>query len=157
MPKGGCRHKKPTQLKVLQGTARPDRIKEGEPKPVPLAPDPPSWLDRTGKATWRKYAPMLERLGLLTEADGDSLAAYCQAVSRYVAAVKRLKKVVRENPDDIELIRKAEISVEKAEQSVRLLGNEFGLTPAARSRIDVPLEAANDAESILEKIWQQQG
>jgi phage terminase small subunit len=74
-----------------------------------------------------------------------------------VAAVKRLKKVVRENPDDIELIRKAEISVEKAEQSVRLLGNEFGLTPAARSRIDVPLEAANDAESILEKIWQQQG
>lgn len=153
MPKGGPRTGKPTALKILQGTARPDRIKKGEPKPVPLAPDPPAWLDRVAKATWRKYAPMLERLGLLTEADGESLAAYCAAVSRYVAATKRLKKVTRESPDDIETIRKAEVSVEKAEQSMRLLGNEFGLTPAARSRIDVSPEATNNGEGILEKIW----
>lgn len=154
MPKGG-HNKKPTALKVIHGTARADRLKANEPKPTPIAPDPPSWLDRTAKAIWRKYAPMLERLGLLTEADGESLAAYCQAVSRYMAAVKRLKKVARESPDDIELIRKAEVSVEKAEHSMRLLANEFGLTPAARSRIDVPPEAAKDGESILEKIWQQ--
>lgn len=156
MPKGGCRNKKPTALKVLQGTARPDRIKKGEPKPVPVAPAPPAWLDRTAKATWRKYAPMLERLGLLTEADGESLAAYCAAVSRYVAATKRLRKVTRTSPEDLEAIRKAEVSVEKAEHSMRLLANEFGLTPAARSRIDVPPEASDD-EGILEKIWQQQG
>jgi P27 family predicted phage terminase small subunit len=155
MPKGGCRNKKPTVLKVLQGTARPDRIKKGEPKPAPVAPPPPAWLDRRARATWRKYAPMLERLGLLTEADGESFAAYCQAVSRYVTAVKRLKKVGREAPDDIELIRKAEVSVEKAEQSMRLLGNEFGLTPAARSRIDVAPEASDAGESILEKMWQR--
>ncbi len=154
MPKGGVRRKKPTALKVLQGTARPDRCPANEPKPKPIAPEPPAWLDRTGKATWRKYAPMLERLGLLTEADGESLAAYCAAVSRYVAATKRLKKVTRENPDDIEAIRKAEISVEKAEQSMRLLSNEFGLTPASRARINLPPEA-NDGESILEKIWSQ--
>lgn len=153
MPKGGCHNKKPTKLKVLQGTARKDRMPANEPQPTPIAPEMPKGLDRYAKQCWQRNVPILERLGLLTEADMEMFISYCQAWSRYCHANKRLKKVLKE-ADDIEVIRRAEVSVEKAEHSVRLLANEFGLSPASRSRLSV--EVKNDEEGILEKIWSTQ-
>src|SRR2546421_647039 len=105
MPKGG-HNAKPTGLKVLEGTYRRDRAKR-EPKPLPVAPACPSWLDATGRAKWRELKPQLDRLGLLTEIDGDALAAYCSAWSRYQAALNRLRTADAET--SIEDVRKLEI------------------------------------------------
>lgn len=155
MPRGG-HNRKPTRLKVIQGTARADRMPANEPKPVPVAPEMPKDLDRYGKQAWRRLAPILERLGLLTEADLETFVAYCEAYSRYVRAVQRYRKVVKQvDPiEGIDIIRRAELSVEKAEHSLRLLGIEFGLSPAARSRLSV--EMKDDADGVLSELWSAQ-
>lgn len=149
MPRGGPHNRKPTALKVLRGTDRPDRQPVNEPKPRPIAPEMPAALDRWAKRCWKYNAPILERLGLLTEADRDVFAAYCRAYGRYEKANRRLARVEREHPDDIDVIRKAEVSVEKAEHAMRLLAGEFGLTPAARGRLSVAPEVNDDDEAFF--------
>lgn len=62
----------PTPLKVLRG-ARKDRINQHEPKPTPGRPPMPSWLPPEAKKIWRRLAPELERMGVLTKADGLAL------------------------------------------------------------------------------------
>ncbi len=151
MPKG-VHNKKPTALKVLRGTARPDRLPANEPKPRPVAPEMPTGLDYYSKQAWKRNAPVLERLGLLTEADADIFYAYCHAFSRYVQANRRLKQIIKIADNNIKVVRQAEVSVENAEHSLRLLANEFGLTPAARGRLNVP-EVKSNEETILQKLW----
>lgn len=154
MPRGG-NNRKPTALKVLHGTARPSRLKN-EPKPRPLTPEPPPWLDDIGLAVWRKYVPILERTGVLTEADGELLAAFANAMSRYVRAIERRRRIEQEHPEDLALQRKAEVAEEKAEAAVKALGVEFGLSPVARSRIDLP-EVKPGEDSLLAKLWGNEG
>ena len=138
----------PTRLKVLKGTDRPDRVNKNEPKPKPIAPDPPPGLDRFGKQAWQRLAPMLERLGLLTEADAEMLWTFCDTWSVLRRAVRELQKL---NPTD-DNYRRVAVTVENARKDLRLLGAEFGLTPASRSKIDLP-DQGDDADGALEKLW----
>jgi hypothetical protein len=48
------------------------------------------------------------------------------------------------------VIRKCEISVERAEHAFRLLAWEFGLTPAARGRLDLHLPSESSLDEIDE-------
>ena len=68
---------KPTALKQLEGTFRPDRA-QGEVFPD-LPPDlsPPDHLSEPARDKWVELAPILARNGLLTECDLDALALYC--------------------------------------------------------------------------------
>jgi hypothetical protein len=47
----------------------------------PVRPSIPAAIDAGAKRTWKKLAPVLERIGLLTEVDGPALMAICQAQS----------------------------------------------------------------------------
>ena len=151
MPRGG-QNRKPTHLKVIQGNFRPDRSPRKEVAPPPALSDtPPRGLDVHARRAWRQYAPILRRLGLLTEADLQSFRALCEAWSRYERANVRLRAVFRQKAsltsERLSFIRQAEVSVERAEHTLRQLWAEFGMTPAARSRLDVyaPPPLAEDA------------
>lgn len=148
----GIKNAKPSHLKVVQGTFRPDRAPSKEITPAPATwTTPPRGLDVHARRCWRQYAPMLLRLGLLTEADGQAFVLLCQTWARHERAQARLRAVYRQKPkvtiEAIEYIRKAEVSVEQASRELRQLWSEFGMTPAARSRLDVyapPLETEVD-------------
>jgi len=130
--------RKPTKLKLIEGTFRPDRAPKREiVPPVTLSADPPRGLDVYARRAWRQQAPILRRLGLLTDADAPAFLALCQASSRYERANVRLRRLNRKRGAGIEEIRRYEVSVERAEHSLRQLWAEFGMTPAARSRLDV--------------------
>lgn len=80
----GGRPRKPTALKVLQGTTRPDRRNDREPRP-PIAPvKPPSWLKGRGRRAWGWVAPILEEMQVLTTADPHALALLCDAYAEYI-------------------------------------------------------------------------
>lgn len=133
---------KPTHLKLVEGTYRPDRAPKKEIAPPPALSDtPPRGLDVHARRVWRQYAPLLRRLGLLTQADTQSFLSLCEAWSRYERANVRLRAVFRQQsaltPERLSFIRQAEVSVERAEHTLRQLWSEFGMTPAARSRLDV--------------------
>lgn len=86
----GGRPPKPTPLKELQGNPGKRALNKNEPKPPPGAPRCPPWLPAAAKAEWRRVVKILEPLGLVTQADQQTLAAYCLAVAELRTATKTL-------------------------------------------------------------------
>ncbi len=83
------RHRKPTNLKLLQGTARPDR-NAGDDVTLPLAdgiPAAPDWLPNAHAVKeWNRLAPILHANRLLTDASLSTLAMLCATHGMLVRA-----------------------------------------------------------------------
>lgn len=148
---------KPTSLKMLQGTARADRVNDDEPKPTPGVPDCPAWLNNDAKKEWRAIVPELERLGLLTAVDGAALAAYCQAYGDLAWASREIKRVGRvyqtDGPSGTMYRQRPEMAIarEAAAQMKSYLSG-FGLDPASRTRLHVaPQGEADPFEAFLKR------
>jgi phage terminase small subunit len=129
----------PTALKVLNGSAahHPERRNGDEPKPR-LGAKPPTWLPHNGPArlAWRRLAPMLHRLRVLTEADADALALGCIALAEYLEA----------RTDDGSW-RKADAAWKR----YLAVLSAFGLTPSSRAKVRaVAVEAKDPTQAWLE-------
>jgi P27 family predicted phage terminase small subunit len=102
-------------------------------------PEPPDYLLPLAADAWRRLAPELTRLGLLTVLDHDAFAAYCTAFSRWLIAERQVRQLdnnyitwsLRENPLPHPLLK---IASSAADHFLKI-GHEFGLTPASRSRL----------------------
>ena len=133
---------KPTALRVFEGD--PGRLlkgRQGEPLPsssdgVPL---PPDWLGEHGMAKWNKYAPHVHAIGLLTCVDYEQFAQYCAAHDHYHAAneaVKKLGNLITGAMGGL-VANPAVRQRRDAQQAIRQLGGDFGLSPAARVGLKV--------------------
>ena len=137
------RRPKPTVLKVLTGNFRPDRAKKGEPRPDNRPPECPEHLNAGAKAAWRSIGPELERMGVLTVADGLALQMLCEAYADYREAsdVLARKGATYETTtaEGSTMIRpRPELALASDSwKRVRAMLIEFGLTPAARTRVTV--------------------
>lgn len=136
MPAG--RPRKPTGLHVIDGTARKDRMMPNEPKPALIRPSCPAWLAKEAKREWRRIAKELEDLGLLTRVDRAALAAYCQCYSRWKDAEALVAaEGLTETTDKGNVIQHPAVGIaNKAMAEMRAFLSEFGMTPAARTRIN---------------------
>lgn len=146
------RKPKPVELKILEGNPGNHPLNEDRPKPAPIAPRCPSWLSRRAKAEWRRVAPELEKLGLLTQLDMAALASYCQAWSRVeqctrIIDAEGLTYESRRVADDEEggqtvtiLIKaRPEVMMERGYiATATKLCVEFGMTASSRGRMVVP-------------------
>jgi len=84
--------RKPTNLKVLEGTFRKDRANPDEPEyPIEIPGCPPQ-LSKAGKAEWRRIVPLLEAAGLISKVSRAELAAYCAFYARWIKAEKEIEK-----------------------------------------------------------------
>lgn len=131
---------KPTNLKLIQGTYRRDRGSANEPIPEPVAPKCPTFLKAEARREWKRISSELETLGLLTQIDRAALAAYCSSWETFVNADKviREKGLTLLTPNNFEQQR-PEIAIRnKALQQMKSFLAEFGMTPAARTKISVP-------------------
>lgn len=76
----------PHELKVMRGTERPDRPDTPAPSRSPAGakvPDPPAFLDRDGKAQWRKLIGELARRRLLTTTVLARLELMCDVYAEW--------------------------------------------------------------------------
>jgi P27 family predicted phage terminase small subunit len=133
----------PTSLKILSGT-RKDRVNRSEPKALPGRPACPDHLDDVAKAKWAEMVGVIEPMGTLTLAEGEALAIYCGAFSRYLRALDAIAR------DGITIDgggRKhpALIAVKDAESTMMRIISEFGLTPSSRSKVSGLAEAPKDS------------
>jgi len=135
MAKG--RPRKPTALKVLEGNPGKRPLPENEPKPPEIAPDCPDHLNEEAKREWKRIAPELEELGLLTYIDKAALAAYCQAWSRWVNAEELLKKhgVLAKSPNGYFMQSPLLAIANRAMEQMKSYLTEFGMTPASRTKV----------------------
>jgi P27 family predicted phage terminase small subunit len=131
--------KKPTALKILQGTDRADRRNKNEPKPPVSAPNPPEHLSEYAKEEWDNITKILLPLGLLTELDKAALSGYCQAYGRWRLAEEQLNKeslVIETQSGNV--IQNPLVGIaNKAMEHMRKFICIFGLSPADRSRVSV--------------------
>lgn len=92
------RKPKPTNLKLLHGNPGKRQPNPNEPKPTQEVPRCPSVLDPIARKEWRRFAKVLDRLGLLTEVDGSAFAAYCDQYSLLV----QINRDLRMQQDDLQ-------------------------------------------------------
>lgn len=139
---------KPTNVKLMQGTARPGRLPRNEARPGPLRTLCPDWLPEPGKRLWRYLKPRLSRLNLLTEVDLPAFEAMCMhyAVMREAATVIRQEGVAIEDPDHKKATRKHPMLqiLRDNSDAFRSYAVLFGLDPASRGRINVPVDDTED-------------
>jgi len=155
--RSGGHNRKPTALKVIQGTARPDRLRDDTLKPRPIVGNPPRGIDPAARRLWRRLAPHLQKLGLLTELDAEMFEMLCEAWARWQHARRQLREI-REtirggqgpiSGDDLLKIRRAEMSFSAAEGAFKGWAREFGLSPLMRGRL-VITEDEDAAEAEFE-------
>jgi len=127
----------PAQSKVIAGNFRKDRHSHG-PK-VPLgAPKCPVWLPKAAKKHWKEIAELLEQHGLVSMLDGGPLAAYCDSLGKFEEVTRRLASIeetLDETPQGYQ-VQSALFTVRnKLWEQVLKGAQEFGMTPAARSKV----------------------
>ena len=133
----------PTRLKILRGNPGCRRILP-EPQPeIPVCcPEPPRGLDELGVEEWRRIAPELHGLKLLSALDVAALGAYCDAVATWLRAGEELAKLRQEPAGGLAVHAGLRVMVnplvqvrrQAAMDMVKFAG-EFGMTPVARARL----------------------
>ena len=131
------RKPKPTALKLIQGTYRPDRANPSEPHPRPVIPPCPKFLQGEAREAYRKTAKKLARIGLLTELDDMALSMLCQGWADYLEATDQVRKsgILVKSPNGFPVLNPYLVAANQALKKVRTLLVEFGMTPGSRSRI----------------------
>ena len=149
---------KPTVVKMLQGNPGKRALPKGEPKPgAGRLPSAPRWLSDEAKREWKRIAPRLHAVGLLTEVDGTALGLLCEAFAQYVTA-----KAVVDREGMLLMSEKGNAYqhpaaglMTQARGELMKWAREFGMTPAARSRISV--QAAEDAPTLADMLFEAVG
>ena len=138
--------KKPTVLKLREGNPGRRKLNAREPKPAPGMPSCPNFLAAEAKKEWKRLAPRLERMGLLTEEDRNQLAGYCQSWADYRAAVMDIAKRGRTFLSPKGHITKNPMLTIMNEAWTRMhkASARFGFDPASRSGIAVGEKSATD-------------
>ncbi len=147
------RKPKPTALKVLEGNPGKRPLNKNEPQPEKKAPRCPSWLEPEAKKEWKRMAKTLEAMGVLTQVDRTAFEGYCQAYARWKEAEEFLSKhgTIFKTPSGY-IQQVPQVSIAQTDLKVmKDFCSEFGLTPAARTRIQVSAEGA-DSDDPMEKL-----
>lgn len=149
---------KPTHLKVVQGSYRKDRAPKSEAKPQPIVPSAPENLDPVARAEWERTVDELAALGLASRIDRGALAVVCEAWSDFVAAselVKASKRIIETSNGN--LIQHPAVGMKnKAAQLYLKACAEFGMTPAARTRVEA-MTPDSEAENPWDRFKQKSG
>jgi P27 family predicted phage terminase small subunit len=152
------RKPKPFALHVINGNPSGldlDKKISETPKFEPVAPKCSSRLDSGAKKEWRRIAPELERLGLLTNADKVVFEMYCQVYCECVV----LEKFIKENGTTYSYVKRNKFNqiiseyetqypqvsqLDKKRNLLIRICAEFGLTPSSRGRMSLPNGADED-------------
>jgi P27 family predicted phage terminase small subunit len=128
-------------LKVLRGNPGKRALPRDEPDPDALVDvDPPAWLSEVAQEEWRRLAPELIRLGLLTVADFGLFATYCSAWADFVTAEQALRGggLVGQGKEK-QPVRSPWLMVKyRAMDALVRIGDRFGFSPSARTSLGSP-------------------
>lgn len=137
----------PTSLKLLRNNPGKRRIRQNEPQPALLIGEPPASLTGEAVAEWRRRAPQLSALGLLTDVDQPAMIAYCRAWARYVKAEAKVEEsgeVVKTSSGHP--IQNPYLAIaNKALKQCTEFWAEFAMMPSSRSRVSVSPSGAKQS------------
>lgn len=122
-----------------------------EPQPRLSTPQCPKYLDARAKQEWKRLAPVLRRMKVLSEADGLALGNLCIAVSTLAKAQAHIAKsgILYKSPSGFVMQSPVLPIVNAQIDIITRLCKEFGLSPAARARLSA---MASDDGPVLDAV-----
>jgi P27 family predicted phage terminase small subunit len=135
----------PTALQLIRGNPSKRPPLADEPKPDLSKPAAPAVLRGPAAEEWDRIIETLYINGLMTDLDRAALAAYCISYGRWVDAEEALAAMAAKDPitralmirtKDGNAIQNPLVGVaNQAKLAMVRFAAEFGMTPAARSRV----------------------
>lgn len=95
------------------------------------------------------YVKELSEFGLISNVDSDALGRYVMTEEQYWEVAKEIQKVSPIDKNYTQLLN----NQKKLFDSVRLLGNDLGLTMAGRGKLEKKIDKADDNKSDAEKLF----
>lgn len=142
---------KPSAVKKLEGTFRPDRAARNEVIAPPGSPPRPKNLPPIAAAKWDELVALLLDRGTLSLEDGVALEQFCRFWAQWLSfqALAEAKPVVK-TPFGPKINPANEAAI-KLEQRLTALGDRLGLTASARSKVSAPekKQVADPTETFL--------
>jgi len=146
--------KTPTAIKKLKGTYRADESLDNEmevPKVDSL--EVPSGLNDYAKKEWIKQTGILSSLGMLAETDTSILLSYCSEMGKYfeMQDILNTKGYTSISVKTGYEQQRPEVSIGNSALSNAIkLSDKFGFNPAARTKIEMPVQKPKDElDSLL--------
>jgi len=143
----------PTALRKLRGNPGRRPLNRREPKPALGCPYP-TWLHALGDPTlrqiWTELSSLLNRIKVLTEADGEALAMLTHKIALYRTAALALKdgcsySTITETGATMQRQKPEYTIVSDLGKQIRGLLSDFGMNPSSRSRVSMATGSARDA------------
>jgi P27 family predicted phage terminase small subunit len=117
-------------------------------RPPVAIPPCPAHFSPEAKAEWKRITKHLEQLGLVTEIDRAALAGYCSSWGDYVWAERRIAQLNTEAKDKTgehgriwdtpSGYKQISVPMQIRNRALEMMAKflvEFGMSPAARSRV----------------------
>ena len=150
------RRPKPTILKLVEGNPGKRKINKSEPKPKRQIPSCPAHMSDAGKVAWGRLSVLLDRMGVLTEADSSALERLCDCYSDILICRESLArdgwtyKTVDAQGNTLIKGNPAATQLRSADSQFKSYLIEFGLTPAARSKVHATPDDDKEADPLQE-------
>jgi P27 family predicted phage terminase small subunit len=145
------RRPEPTVLKIAKGNPGKRPLNKSEPKPPVDAIAPPDWVIGKSREKWDELVPKLLGMGVMTNADIDTIARYCAMHEQYLKYLDQVRRgldvlVMRDDAGRVKYMQStpAATMMTKLAASMLRIEQEFGLTPSARSQISVATPKQQD-------------
>ena len=136
----------PTTVKKIRGTLQKCRTNLNEPKPQGELVDPPDYMAEGAKSAWR-YALQCAPPNLLKRLDMSVLEVWACAADLYRKAQSGINKtglLVKAPNTGVPMQSPYLAIANKQAQIMTKAATEMGFTPASRSRVSLPMEAADE-------------
>lgn len=150
---------KPTALKLITGNAGKRALNKKEPTPARIIPPYPEHLNEYGRIAWDKIVVILDKMGVLTEADGYALERLCDCYADILVCRDLLARDgwtytnITSMGDTLIKANPAAGQLRAADAQFKSYLIEFGLTPSARSKV----QSSNADESKVDPLGQYFG
>jgi P27 family predicted phage terminase small subunit len=137
-------HPIPIELKRLRGNPGRRRLLDAlAVAKLRAVPEPPNWMSSLAQQEWRRWAPALHQLGLLSELDLGCFSVLCVTHARWLECEMELESL-RNDPARREVLAGplGRLAAQCARDSIKFMA-EFGMSPSQRCKV-----AATGAEDL---------
>jgi len=148
----------PTKLKILRGNPGCRPLNKNEPQPPASGVTMPAHLGPVAQARWGELLPIVQAMRVMTDADVEALARYCDTYEWWLAVRAKLRAegdtypILNDGGEVKYIAQRPEVSIaHKLATQLRQLEQDFGLNPSARTSLQVEPEkpAGNDEAAAI--------
>ena len=138
---------KPTSLKKLEGNLGHRPIEKDYSKLIGAEGlTCPSWILPEAKREWKRLAPKLIELGILTLFDRAIFTTYCQSYARFKQAEEKIASLTMETKSGYKM-QIPEVSIAQTyAKRMNEAGALLGLNPSERARLSMKKEEKENDE-----------